>query len=516
MTGPVQSRVAKGVSGSLFTFTNKPVAASSDSLPKNWSKLPTDNIYRKEWDAFALDLASVLKRKVDGQSQRDRPLILDAIKIYHAKIMTADARGVEPRASSKMDAAREAVQNQREIEQARPKIFAPKTSKALSEVAARNGALTGLATSGIKTLASDPSLAQTAWGASLQATLSNIKTQGSFLLGLGEGVFSGGKDMVVGLATFAGKVAQFGADNSPIGYGMDALRSALPNSAQTWMKDNAFIPSAERGAVTRDKIIDTLGSVKDYIANSTPEKVGNDIKGFVEKNWDALKSSHAAAVAKGPEAEARWWGQVTGRAVFEIASNVVPVTKVATALKAADKLGDVVQGLNKVDDVAKGADKVDDLSGAPKGVKSTDGVVAVVTKYAKYLGDGPLFRGDRRAPAEIFRDGFRAKGGTDDLADYVAKHVDSNYVSTSTSIDVANRPYYTGGPGGWVYDIDVSLIKSKAIDVNKSLGKHDMDFEAEIAINGGVPKEAIRSARQVMEDGSLGREVRNPNYVGGK
>jgi hypothetical protein len=62
----------------------------------------------------------------------------------------------------------------------------------------------------------------------------------------------------------------------------------------------------------------------------------------------------------------------------------------------------------------------------------------------------------------------------------------------------------------------VSLIKSKAIDVNKSLGKHDMDFEAEIAIHGGVPKEAIRSARQVMEDGSLGDILKNPNYIGGK
>jgi hypothetical protein len=36
----------------------------------------------------------------------------------------------------------------------------------------------------------------------------------------------------------------------------------------------------------------------------------------------------------------------------------VPVTKVATALKAADKLGDVAQGLGKLEDVANGAGKV--------------------------------------------------------------------------------------------------------------------------------------------------------------
>jgi hypothetical protein len=48
------------------------------------------------------------------------------------------------------------------------------------------------------------------------------------------------------------------------------------------------------------KIIDTGAAIKDYIATFTPEQVGNDIKGFVAKNWDSLKASHAAAAAQGP------------------------------------------------------------------------------------------------------------------------------------------------------------------------------------------------------------------------
>jgi hypothetical protein len=273
------------------------------------------------------------------------------------------------------------------------------------------------------------------------------------------------------------------------------------------MRESAAIPSYSRAVATTNKAISTLGAVKDYIATRTPEQVGADIKGFVEKNWNSLQASHAEAAAKGPEAEARWWGQVTGRAVFEVASVFVPVTKVAQFAKL-DKAADLAKTTEVAVDVAKGTDKTAD-------VKRTDSVGVVISKYVRYFGDGPLFRGDTRAPAEIFRDGFSPKGGTDDLADYVAKHVDSNFVGTSTSIDIAKRDYYTGGPGGWVYDIDSSLVKGRGIDVNKSLGKHDMDFESEIAFPGGLPKEAIRSARQVMPDGSLGREVRNPNYFGG-
>jgi hypothetical protein len=341
MAGPVQARVATGASGNPFTYTDKPAQKNAQGNPENWSKLPKDNVYRQEWDAFVKNVGP------DAKGPRGREIVLNAIAIYHKDVMSAQTRGVEPRASAKVDAAREAVR------QERASIFAPKTSAALAGLTARKGALTGLAQAGIKALTSNPALAQTPFGAALQTSLTNLQTQGAFLLGVGEGVFTGGKDMVVGLAKFVGKVAQYGADNSPIGFGMDGLRSLLPSGAQAWMKESAIIPSAERGAATTDKMIDTLGAVKDYIANRTPAEVGEDIKGFIETNWEGLKASHAAAAAKGPEAEARWWGNVTGRAVFEVASVVVPVTKLGLVGKLADGAADLVRLGGKVTDLGK-------------------------------------------------------------------------------------------------------------------------------------------------------------------
>jgi hypothetical protein len=195
------------------------------------------------------------------------------------------------------------------VREVRQTIFAPKTSAALARLTAPQGALTGLAKSGLGTLAADPSLAQSPWGASLQASLTGVKTQLSFYRGVAESVVSGGKDMIVGLATVVGKVAQFTTD-ATIGLVGDAIRSVLPSGAQAWMRESAAIPSYERAVATTQKAVDTLGAVKDYIATRTPEQVGADIKEFVEKNWESLKASHAEAAAKGPEAEARWWGYV--------------------------------------------------------------------------------------------------------------------------------------------------------------------------------------------------------------
>jgi hypothetical protein len=47
--------------------------------------------------------------------------------------------------------------------------------------------------------------------------------------------------------------------------------------------------------------------------------------------------------------------------LFEVASTVVPITKLGTAAKAADKIGDVARGLDKLDDVADVARITDTL-----------------------------------------------------------------------------------------------------------------------------------------------------------
>jgi hypothetical protein len=112
--------------------------------------------------------------------------------------------------------------------------------------------------------------------------------------------------------------------------------------------------------------------------------VGADIKGFVEKNWNSLQASHAEAAAKGPEAEARWWGQVTGRAVFEVASVFVPVTKVATVLKAADKIEDVAKVAVKAPLVGA-ALKAEILATAGKSLAAAKAVRAMSPAAAREL-----------------------------------------------------------------------------------------------------------------------------------
>jgi hypothetical protein len=186
-------------------------------------------------------------------------------------------------------------------------------------------------------------------------------------------VFSGGKDLVVGLATIVGKTAQYVTD-STLGLIVDPIRSALPSGAQEWMRQSEAIPSAERSRATTEKMIDTVGNVGSYIANHSPEQVGADIRDFVGKNWDALKADHAAAAAKGPEAEARWWGNVTGRAVFEVASIAVPVTKVATVLKVADKVGNVGKVADNVAGLEKGLEALADAGKQLDNARSTGGL----------------------------------------------------------------------------------------------------------------------------------------------
>ena len=94
----------------------------------------------------------------------------------------------------------------------------------------------------------------------------------------------------------------------------------------------------------------------------------------------------------------------------------------------------------------------------------------------------------------------------------MSDHVDSNYVSTSTSQDLVKGDYYTDGKG-YVYEIDTKGLEG--IDVNKTLGNHKMSFEDEVAFHGGVPKESIIGARQVLPGGKLGEIIKNPFFKGG-
>ena len=121
-----------------------------------------------------------------------------------------------------------------------------------------------------------------------------------------------------------------------------------------------------------------------------------------------------------------------------------------------------------------------------------------------------VYRGDGRTPGQIFKDGFQPRGTATDLETYVDKNTASGFVGTSKSSDVATQ--FAQANDGYVYQIDGELIKG--VDVNAAYPTNPFASEQEIAVLGGVPKQAVVSAQKVMADGTLGPIIPNPAYTG--
>jgi hypothetical protein len=95
------------------------------------------------------------------------------------------------------------------------------------------------------------------------------------------------------------------------------------------------------------------------------------------------------------------------------------------------------------------------------------------------------------------------------LPKYVRTGDPSIFVSTSKTPKVAREDF--SYPGSHVYTVRPG---SKGIDVNATLGKHNLAYEHEIAVPGGVPPSDIMGARQVGSNGMFsGPFIKNPNYV---
>ena len=128
-------------------------------------------------------------------------------------------------------------------------------------------------------------------------------------------------------------------------------------------------------------------------------------------------------------------------------------------------------------------------------------------------GDIITYRGDnRRSPDEIFRDGFKPKGDSDDLFLHVldSDNPPSNFISTTPDRNIATEFATSyGSKDGYVY----YTRASNGIDINKALGA-DSPFtrEAEIAVPGGIKPEDVLGATPVNADGSWGNfTILNPN-----
>lgn len=113
-----------------------------------------------------------------------------------------------------------------------------------------------------------------------------------------------------------------------------------------------------------------------------------------------------------------------------------------------------------------------------------------------------VWMGDQRDPHEIVAaGGFRARGGTEDLYEYVARNRPSVYVSTSKSESVARD--YTAKPSsrrGRVYEI---VTPEEGIDVNKTI-KAPYPAEREIAFRDLIPLKHIKRAYDVNHRTSTG------------
>jgi DNA/RNA non-specific endonuclease len=216
----------------------------------------------------------------------------------------------------------------------------------------------------IAKLTRDAGLGKTEWGASLQKILDTPGTARAFNAGVATGLVDGAKDFVVSIASLAGKAIQFGADNSIIGNVGDAARSVVPDSVKGWLRDigiggalNEVVPSANRGQASSEALGKMGSAVVDYFASKTPEQVATDIKNGIGKIWDSVKADHAKAAAKGPEAEARWWGKLVGRVTFEVASTFVPIAgqagKGAKVAKGVETAGEVLSVADKTADALR-------------------------------------------------------------------------------------------------------------------------------------------------------------------
>ncbi|VVM99668.1 hypothetical protein PS662_03279 [Pseudomonas fluorescens] len=150
-----------------------------------------------------------------------------------------------------------------------------------------------------------------------------------------------------------------------------------------------------------------------------------------------------------------------------------------------------------------------------EGVEDPAGTVSVDegdVQLPSYPEEKYLYRGDARHPDEIFEEGFKPKGTSDDLLLHSLDSAKppSNFVSTTpdreVGIDFATK---FAMRRGFLYTI--RLIPGR--DLAKELGKkYKYGSEREVAIQGGVKKEDILGATPVDANGRpTSHTALNPN-----
>lgn len=217
--------------------------------------------------------------------------------------------------------------------------------------------LAGIFNDGFIAEAEKAGIQNTEWGAALLQILRDVSLIPEFQAGLREGAWQGIKNFISGIAMMIGKTVQLGLDSGVLGYAGDYARGwtgKLPN----WLDE--IVPSKQRAGQTVAQVSKIIDSITGYIADRSGNlwAVVEDIKGVFESIWGSLKADHAKAAARGPKAEARWWGYIVGLVLFEVALTFVPVAGMA------GKANKVAKGADKVSDAARAGDKASDAKRA--------------------------------------------------------------------------------------------------------------------------------------------------------
>ncbi|MGF6221015.1 RHS repeat-associated core domain-containing protein [Pseudomonas frederiksbergensis] len=125
-----------------------------------------------------------------------------------------------------------------------------------------------------------------------------------------------------------------------------------------------------------------------------------------------------------------------------------------------------------------------------------------------------LYRGDEREPNDVFQNGFKSKGKSNDLLLHSidSENPPSNFISTSPSRDVGKlfaTGYHT--KVGYLY----TLQKIDGYDLQKELGQaYLFGSEKEIAIANRIENSDVLGATLIIDDGrELGYSIPNPYRI---
>ncbi len=214
-------------------------------------------------------------------------------------------------------------------------------------------------------------------------------------------------------------------------------------------------------------------------------------------------------------------GRAIGTAIGTVGMFAIPGADVAEGAEDAARVGQVgelgegaegVSSLEKVADPASNATNVTgELTTNATALADNSASSAIATPSGAPLNQS-VYRVDGRPPSVIFEQGFQPRGTATDLQNYVDTNTPSGFVSTSKTPDIALNPAFAQ-PGTHLYEVDGQQISG--IDVNEAYPSNPFSNEQEIAVVGGVPKDAIISAKPLLPGGGLGNAIMNPFYRGG-